>query len=272
MKDNDILIKTLGFIGGGNMAEAIIKGLLTRKILSPENIGVSDIAANRLDSMATTYGIRAVADNQSLVKKYDNVILAVKPQACQEALHNISLNRNKLIISIVAGLSIEALRMLIGKESRLIRTMPNTPALALEGMTALTPDASATEEDIVVAQAIFGSIGKTLTIEEKLMDVATAIGGSGPAYVFVMLESLADGGVKMGMPRAMALTFAAQTILGAATLYLQSGTHPAQLKDMVTSPGGTTIAGLHQLELGAFRASLMNAVEAAAKRSKELGA
>ena len=273
MTENVISGKKVAFIGAGNMAEALIKGLIDSKVIPPNQISASDILENRRQYISETHGIRCIEDNRQLVADADVVVLAVKPQVCQAVLGEVGpvLGASKLVLSIVAGVTAKTILSRVTEGTRVIRTIPNTPAMVMEGITGIATDGDVSKTDVNIAEAIFGTVGKTVTIEEKLMDAATGLSASGPAYIFVIIEALADGGVRMGIPRRTALTMAAQTILGSAKLYFESGKHPGELKDMVTSPGGTTIAGLHQLEAGGLRAALMNAVQAATLRSEELG-
>lgn len=265
--------KKIGFLGGGNMGEALIRGLLKTGLIPPEAIFVSDVRLQRLEQLGALYGIHALSDNALLVKRADVVILAVKPQIMAEVLREITpaLPQGRLVISIAAGVSTAVLRAHLPAGVRLIRVMPNTPALVLEGATAIARADGLEPGDLEVAQEIFSAVGKVVVLEEELMDAVTGLSGSGPAYVALVIEALADGGVKMGLDRATAMTLAAQTVLGAARLLIETGTHPGQLKDMVTSPGGTAIAGIHTLEVGGLRRTLMNAVERATLRSRELG-
>lgn len=265
--------KTLGFLGGGNMAEAIIKGLIANELLDPARIIASDPLSDRCAYLAETYGIEANGDNVSLVNKADVIVLAVKPQVTQKVLAEVGTHMGapKLMISVVAGVSIKTFAENVAEGTRIIRTIPNTPVTVMAGAVAIAADSPARPEDFEYTEAMFGAVGRTVRIDEKLIDTATGLSGSGPAFMFIMIEALADGGVNMGLTRDVALTLAAQTMMGAAKMFLESGIHPGRLKDMVTSPGGTTIAGLHQMEIGNVRASLMNAVEAATNRSKALG-
>jgi pyrroline-5-carboxylate reductase len=223
--------------------------------------------------MQTTYGINTLEDNAELVRGADILELAVKPQVAGSVLTHIGSQTDdtKLVISIVAGLTVAAMAAGLGTGTRIIRTVPNTPVFVGEGMVALASDGPARDEDYTAAEALFAPVARIVSIEEKLMDAALGVSGSGPAYGFLMIEALSDGGVKMGLPRHIALELAAQTLLGAAKMCLESGRHPGQLKDMVTSPGGTTIAALHKMEAGGVRSALMDAVEAATRRSQELG-
>jgi pyrroline-5-carboxylate reductase len=265
--------RRIGFIGAGNMAEAIIRGLLESEAVKPDHITASDVMPERLNYMQTTYGINTLADNAELVGGADILVLAVKPQVVGSVLTHIGprTDDTKLVISIVAGLTVAAMAAGLGAGTRIIRTVPNTPVFVGEGMVALASDGPARDEDYAVAEALFAPVARIVSIEEKLMDAALGVSGSGPAYGFLMIEALSDGGVKMGLPRHIALELAAQTLLGAAKMCLESGRHPGQLKDMVTSPGGTTIAALHKMEAGGVRSALMDAVEAATRRSEELG-
>ena len=265
--------RRIGFIGAGNMAEAIIRGLLESEAVKPDHITASDVMPERLNYMQTTYGINTLADNAELVGGADILVLAVKPQVAGSVLTHIGprTDDTKLVISIVAGLTVAVMAAGLGAGTRIIRTVPNTPVFVGEGMVALASDGPARDEDYAVAKALFAPVARIVSIEEKLMDAALGVSGSGPAYGFLMIEALSDGGVKMGLPRHIALELAAQTLLGAAKMCLESGRHPGQLKDMVTSPGGTTIAALHKMEAGGVRSALMDAVEAATRRSEELG-
>jgi pyrroline-5-carboxylate reductase len=265
--------KKIGFIGAGNMAEALIRGLTGSQTVDPQQITASDPLADRRAFMETTYGIGATADNQDLAKTADVLVLAVKPQVAAEVLALITpfTGPDKLVISVVAGLTTAVMQKALSTDTRIIRTVPNTPVFVGEGMVAIADDGPAHSEDDAVAEALFSPVARTALMPEKLMDAALGVSGSGPAYVFVMIEALADGGVKMGLPRETALTLAAQTLLGAAKMCLESGKHPGQLKDMVTSPAGTTIAALHRMEAAGVRSALIDAVEAAALRAAELG-
>jgi pyrroline-5-carboxylate reductase len=254
------------------MAEAMIGGLLSGQVCSAESIWATDPVAERQDHLKRQFGIRVGSANREAVAWADVVVLAVKPQTLQVVLSGLGSSlAHALVISIVAGVTIQSIAEQMAGAMRVVRAMPNTPALVREGMTALALGGAVSEDDSRMARTVFEAVGRVVLVEERLMDAVTGLSGSGPAYVFLAIESLADGGVKMGLPRQVAELLAAQTVLGAARLVLESGMHPAQLKDRVASPGGTTIAGLYQLEQGRFRATLMSAVEAATIRSKELG-
>lgn len=254
------------------MAEALIGGLLAAEAGEAASICATDPLAARRDLLKSRFGIQVCADNSDAIREADIVVLAVKPQAIQAVLDDVGQAlAGKLVLSIAAGVT----TAWIGERTRsprgIVRAMPNTPALVREGVTALAYRADLAADDLAAAQALFEAVGSVVSVEERLMDAVTGLSGSGPAYVFVAIEALADGGVKMGLPRATAELLAAQTVLGAARLVLESGEHPARLKDQVASPGGTTIAGLHRLEAGGLRSCLMAAVEAATNRSQELG-
>jgi pyrroline-5-carboxylate reductase len=265
--------KKVGIIGGGKMGGVLIQGMITRNIRAAEDIIVADIDRARLAVLRETYGIAVTEDSREVVKKGHILILAVKPQNMAEALDHVSRNVTvqKLVISIAAGIPIRFMEERLKKGVPIIRTMPNTPALVGVGMTALAAGRTVSEDDMTVARQIFDAVGRTVVVKEELIDAVTGLSGSGPAYAFIMIEALADGGVQMGLSRDVAVTLAAQTLLGASRLVLEGDKHTAQLKDMVTSPGGTTIAGLRALEEGKLRATLMAAVEAATLRSKALG-
>lgn len=266
------LTKNVAFIGGGQMAEAIIGGLLAGNVCRPDALWATDPVPARCDRLKSQFGVRVGSDNRQAAAWAEVVILAVKPQSLPVVLKEIGADlERKMVISIAAGVTIRVIGKQASSAKKIIRAMPNMPALVREGMTALAFGGGISEEDKAVARTIFETVGRVIPVEERLMDAVTGLSGSGPAYVFQAIEALADGGVKMGLPRQTAELLAAQTVLGAAKMVLESGEHPAKLKDRVASPGGTTIAGLHRLEQGGFRATLMGAVEAAAKRSEELG-
>jgi pyrroline-5-carboxylate reductase len=265
--------KTLAFLGAGNMAEALIKGLLRAEVAAPHELLCTDRRRERGEELTSRYGVRFTSDNGAAAREADLIVLSVKPQVMNHLLEEISpaLDARKLVISIAAGVPIEAIERKVGHGVRIVRTMPNTPALVGAGATALSAGSHATEEDLVQTKSLFDAIGKTVVVDEPLLDAVTGLSGSGPAYVFLVIEALSDAGVKVGLPRYTAQELAAQTVLGSAKLLIETGEHPGRLKDQVTSPGGTAIAGLHTLEAGGLRTTLMDAVEAATKRSKELG-
>jgi len=266
--------KRIGFVGAGNMATALIKGILKANLVTSDFVSASDVDIEKLDSLKSEYGINVIfKDNEKLVAESDIVILAIKPQIFDKILKEISskLDKSKLVISIAAGISTEYIENVVEKELKIIRAMPNTPALILEGATAIAPGTHAKEEDVRIAYKIFDAVGKVAVVDESQMDAVTGLSGSGPAYVFMIIEALSDAGVKMGLSRSVAMKLAAQTVMGAAKLQIDTDMHPGRLKDMVTSPGGTAIAGIHTLEQGGLRTTLINAVESATMRSIELG-
>lgn len=268
-----LMDKKIAFLGGGNMAEALIKGLIAAGAARPEQVLVTDISADRLAHLKNAYGILPQKNNSGAVREAEVVILCVKPQVIEKVLAEIApaIDGKKLVISIAAGISIAKIEKALKDGARVVRVMPNTPALVLAGAAALARGGHATIDDVALAQDIFNAVGRAVVVEEKLMDAVTGLSGSGPAYVFMIIDALSDAGVKAGLPRPLALELAAQTVYGSAKMVLETKEHPGKLRDMVTSPGGTTIEGLHALEKGKFRATLMNAVEAATARSKELG-
>jgi pyrroline-5-carboxylate reductase len=261
-------------LGTGNMGEALVSGLVSSGSARAEEIICTDIREERLAEMRKRYGVRTTTDNLEAVAASEVVIYAVKPQLMAEVLKETAelLDMSKLIISIAAGVPLRAIESLLNKELRLIRVMPNIAALVKESATALAAGKHAGKEDIELAMTIFNSVGKAVFLRENyLMDAITGLSGSGPAYIFIIVDALADAGVKMGLARKDAQFLAAQTVMGAAKMLMETGEHPGQLKDRVTSPGGTAIAGIHTLEKGGLRTTLINAVEAATQRSKELG-
>lgn len=263
----------IAFLGGGNMAEALIKGMLAAGVVKSDGMIVNDVSPDRMAYLEKSFGIKAQSSQKDAVTAAGIILLCVKPQIIDAVLAKIEpvIDATKLVISIAAGVTIARIEKVLASGTRVIRVMPNTPALVLSGAAGIAAGKSATVTDIMTAQSIFGAVGRAVVVEEKLMDAVTGLSGSGPAYVFTIIEALSDAGVKQGIPRALSLELAAQTVYGAAKMVLETGEHPGKLRDMVTSPGGTTIEGLHALEKGKLRAVLMNAVEAATLRSKELG-
>ncbi len=265
--------KTLAFLGGGNMSDALIAGLLQAGTARPEQIIATDILPDRRDHLKSRYRVKTTGDNREAAGLANIMILSVEPQVLDEVLEDIQpvVSADCLILSVAAGYPIARVASHLKAVTRIVRAMPNTPSTVREAVTALTFNHGLSTDDQNTARTVFESVGKVVVVEERLMDAVTGLSGSGPAYVYVMIEALADGGVKMGLPRHVAELLAAQTVLGAARMMIESGEHPGRLKDRVASPGGTTIAGLYQLEKGRLRAALISAVEAAAKRSAELG-
>jgi len=265
--------KKICFIGSGNMGEALISGLVSNATL-PDHIMCTDVREDTLARIAETYGVKTSADNQAAIQSSDIVIFSVKPQILARVLSQTAecLDMSKLIISIAAGVPLAAIEACTKKELRLIRVMPNIAAFVKESASAIAAGKNAGPEDIELAKAIFDSVGESVFIDENnLMDAITGLSGSGPAYIFMIVDAMADAGVKMGLSRQDALFLSMQTVLGSAKVLLETKEHPGALKDRVTSPGGTAIAGIHTLEKGGLRTTLINAVEAATNRSKELG-
>jgi pyrroline-5-carboxylate reductase len=267
-------LQKLGFLGAGNMAGALIRGLLQAGVVKPAGILASDVRAEHLEELKAAHGIRVTTDNHALVAASRVLVLSVKPQVIDKVLTAVGseVKPGTLVVSIAAGVPIAALEARLPPGTRVVRSMPNVAALALAGATAIAAGTHATAEDLAIATALFEATGRVVTLDESLMDAVTGLSGSGPAYVMLIVEALADGGVKVGLHRDTALLLAAQTVFGATKLLLDTGEHPGRLKDMVTSPGGTAIAGLHTLESGALRKTLMDAVESATARAGELGA
>ena len=266
--------KKIAIIGTGNMGEALVSGLIGSGSSKPKNIICSDVRKEKLDKIKSRYKVRTTTSNLKAVSEADIIIYAVKPQLMASVLIETGskLDMSKLVISIAAGVPLAAMESCISKDLRLIRVMPNIAAFVKEAASAIAAGAHATKEDVSLAMEIFSSIGKCIFLKENyLMDAITGLSGSGPAYIFLIVDALADAGVKMGLSRQDSLLLAAQTVLGAAKLLIETQEHPGQLKDKVTSPGGTAIAGLATLESGGLRTTLINAVEAATNRSKELG-
>jgi pyrroline-5-carboxylate reductase len=265
--------RKIAFLGAGNMAGALIKGLLHANACTPGEIFAVDVRPERLEELGALHGVRVGRDLAEATAWADIVVLATKPQVFDRVLPIVAaaLRPETLVVSIAAGVPIEAIEARFAAGTRVVRTMPNTPALVDAGATAIAPGTHASDEDLALARRIFDSVGITVVLEEALLDAVTGLSGSGPAYIFLIIEALADAGVKVGLHRDSAQLLAAQTVLGSAKLLIETGEHPGRLKDMVTSPGGTAIAGLHTLEAGGLRTTLINAVETATARSRELG-
>ena len=263
---------SLSFIGAGNMAEAMIRGLLRGKVFAPGDVVASGPRAERMRELGDAYGIRTTTSNREAASARI-VVLSVKPQILSSVLEEIAgaIDPEALVISIAAGVPVAAIQSRLAGGTRVVRAMPNTPALVDAAATAIAGGEHARASDLDDAKKIFDSIGITVILDESLLDAVTGLSGSGPAYVFLILEALSDAGVKVGLSRRTAQLLAAQTVLGSAKLLIETNEHPGRLKDMVTSPGGTAITGLHTLEHGGVRTTLMNAVEAATRRSRELG-
>jgi pyrroline-5-carboxylate reductase len=263
----------VGFIGSGRMATALARGLISSGFVMADDVVASDVFPAARESFHAETGARTVETNADVIADSDVLFLAVKPQQMRNVLDGISslLDARHLVISIAAGLPLSFYEAKLGTSRRIIRVMPNTPCLVGETAAGFSAGSSATAQDSKLVASLLGTVGLAVQVDEKLLDAVTGLSGSGPAYVYQMIEALSDGGVRVGLPRDVATKLAAQTVLGAAKMVLETGQHPGALKDAVTSPGGTTIAGIHALERGGLRATLMNAVEAATHRSKELG-
>lgn len=266
--------KIVGFIGAGNMGEVLIRGLIQSGKVKASDIIASDVNRGRMQYISDTYGVRTTTSNVEVVESASIVIIAVKPQNIDDLLDELSHSSHEghLFISIVAGITTERLAAKMHHKSGIIRVMPNAPASVLAGIAALYPGRNISPEDLQRATSIFECVGRTVVIRnESLMDVVTGLSGSGPAFVFLVIESLSDAGVQLGISRKESSLLAAQTVYGAAKMLLETGRHPSELKDIVATPGGTTFAGLKMLEKGNFRSTIMDAVEAATARSRELG-
>ena len=265
--------KNVGMIGAGNMAGALIRGLLASGTVDPARVRVSDVRKERLDELSKLHGIGTTQDNAELVAWADLLVLSVKPQVIDRVLDEIggSIRADTLVISIAAGVPIRSIESRLHTGVRVVRARPTTASCVLAGATGIAPGAHATDEDVALAKTLFDATGRSVVLDESLIDAVTGLSGSGPAYVMLMIEAMADGGVKVGLHRDTALLLAAQTVYGSAKLLLDTGEHPGRLKDMVTSPGGTAIAGLHTLEAGGLRRTLIDAVESATLRATQLG-
>jgi pyrroline-5-carboxylate reductase len=263
----------IGFLGTGQMATALARGWLAAGLAEVVRTLGSDPLPRAREAFGQATGARTTAQNLEVVAASEVLVLAVKPQAMGKLLAEIrpAVGTQHLVVSIAAGITLRQLAEGLGSERRLIRVMPNTPCLLGASASGFSPGEAATAEDAALVQRLLDAVGRAFRLPEHLLDAVTGLSGSGPAFVYVMIEALSDGGVRVGLPRDVATALAAQTVLGAARMVLETGTHPGALKDMVASPGGTTIAGLHALERGGVRGALMDAVEAATLRATELG-
>jgi pyrroline-5-carboxylate reductase len=265
--------KKIGFIGGGAMAEALIRGISGVGLVDITSLYVADASEKRRAFLRQALEIQTFSANVQLLQNADIIFLTVKPQIVETVLQEVgaTLRIDQLVVSIAAGVTIETLEKNLPTGTPVVRVMPNTPVLVREGAAAVAVGQYATKEHAEIVETIFNAVGRVAIIQEDLMDAVTGLSGSGPAYACMIVEALADGGVRMGLPRSTALLLAAQTLLGTAKMLLETEQHPGILRDMVASPGGTTIAGIHALEEGGLRAALINAVVAGAERSRELG-
>jgi len=264
---------TIGFLGAGKMATALAKGFIQAKLVTARQVIASDLVESARDAFAREVGAKTTGFNPDVVGLASVLVLSVKPDQVDSVLGEISrhLEERHLVISIAAGIPLERLESHLSEQARVIRVMPNTPALVGCSASAYALGKSATVEDGQLAQKLFSAVGVAYQVKESLLDAVTGLSGSGPAYAYLMIEALSDGGVAAGLPRDVATRLAAQTLLGSAKMVLETGLHPGALKDMVTSPGGTTIEGIHELEKGMVRGALINAVRAAAAKAKKLG-
>lgn len=262
----------IGFIGSGNMAMAMLGGILRSNLVQPNQVILSNPSQSKVDNLTQKYGVQGTIANQDVASSVEILILAVKPNLFPKIINEIknSVNESTIIVSIAAGQTIEMIESAFGRPIKLVRTMPNTPALVGEGMSAIMPNNQMNEQEISKVIEIFNSFGKCEIISESLVDAVVAVSGSSPAYVYVMIEAMADAAVLQGMTRQMAYQFASQAVLGAAKMVLETGIHPGILKDQVCSPGGTTIEAIISLEKSGFRGDLMTAMESCANKSKEM--
>ncbi|AMD95483.1 pyrroline-5-carboxylate reductase [Leptotrichia sp. oral taxon 847] len=262
----------IGFIGTGNMGSSIIKGILSSKFEKNENINIFDLDKDKVNNLVKEYGVNAVNSEKELAENSDIIVLSVKPHIIPVVLKNLSENVKKdtIILTIAAGISISVIENALGEDKKVVRTMPNTPAQVLSGMTAVTFNKNIENSEKEIIFNFLNSFGKSVEIEEKLMHAYTGISGSLPAYVYMFMEALADGGVLCGMPRDKAYKIVAQAVAGSAKMLLETGKHPGQLKDEVCSPAGTTIEAVRVLENGNFRGNVIGAVVACTEKSKEM--
>lgn len=268
----DTAERQIGFLGAGRMATALAKGWLRAGLVRADSCRASDPLASARQAFAAETGCSAVPDTCAVAAASEVLVLAVKPQSMPALLEEIrSSVTGRLVVSIAAGIPLRQLAAALGPGCRLVRVMPNTPCLIGSSASAYSPGDNAAAEDIALVDRLLSAVGVAFRLPESLLDAVTGLSGSGPAFVYLMIEALSDGGVRVGLPRDVATVLAAQTVLGAAKMVLETRSHPGVLKDMVASPGGTTIAGLHVLERGGVRGALMDAVEAATRRAIELG-
>jgi len=262
----------VGFVVAGMMAGAMIRGLVTSATCTADNMIASDAYRPCLDTLAADLKMKVTDENTEVATSADVVFIATKPQQVQDVCASIGKSgANPIVVSIAAGVTLDSLAGWLPSGCRIVRVMPNTPAMVGELAAGYAPNAACSDADAALVGSILGALGTAFKVKESDLDAVTGLSGSGPAYVFQFIEALSDGGVRAGLTRPVATQLAAKTVRGAATMVLQTGKHPGELKDQVTSPGGTTIAGVHALEMGGMRAAVMNAVVAATERSRELG-
>ncbi|MGN0409939.1 MAG: pyrroline-5-carboxylate reductase [Candidatus Fimousia sp.] len=261
----------LGFIGCGNMASAMIGGIVENQILHSEQIIASNRSEGKLKAIQQQYGIDVTTDNITVATEAEIIVLAVKPIFYEDVIKEIAKNvkKSQIIVTIAPGIDLERIGYLFGQDMKIVRTMPNTPATVGEGMTAACYNEYMTQEEVTEVCRILDGFGKTELVPERLMDAVVAVSGSSPAYIYILIEAMADAAVAEGMPRDQAYRFAAQSVLGSAKMVLETGKHPGELKDMVCSPGGTTIAAVQELERTGFRSSIMEAMKVCADKCKK---
>jgi pyrroline-5-carboxylate reductase len=267
-----MLDKKIGFIGSGNMGRAMIGGIISSGLVPASHLIASAKTQATLDTLSEQYGIRTTLDNETVAVESDIIFLAVKPYLYETVIKEIkdSVTDDKIIVAIAAGQTISRIESLFSKDIKLVRTMPNTPAMVQEAMSAITPNEHITEEETKMVVSLFESFGKAEIVPESLMDAVVGVSGSSPAYVYMFIEAMADAAVNDGMPRAQAYKFAAQSVLGAAKMVLETGIHPGELKDAVCSPAGTTIAAVAKLEEGSFRSTVIAAQNACSEKSRAM--
>ena len=263
-----------GFLGAGRMATALARAWTAAGRLSPDLVLASDPSQTARDAFQRESGCPVTAENRAVARHADLLVLAVKPQtlaAVLDEVRDLVESSGPLVVSIAAGVTLSQLQASLSPKARLVRVMPNTPCLVNASASGFSAGTHATPEDVSLVQTLLDTVGRAFPLPEHLLDAVTGLSGSGPAFVYLVVEAMADGGVKSGLPRDVALALAAQTVLGAAKMVLETGRHPGALKDDVASPAGTTIAGLHALERAAVRGAFIDAVEAASRRATELG-
>jgi pyrroline-5-carboxylate reductase len=265
--------QSIGFIGGGNMGEALIRGLLAASLFSADRVFAFDVIESRVQYLEKEFGIKARRDIAQLAQDSSIIIIAVKPQTIADVLNTLAdhLARKPLIVSIAAGVALSTLEQRLPENTAVVRVMPNAPALVQQAASALSRGRAVSDAQMAMSLSLFRAVGKAVEIDEKLMDAVTGLSGSGPAYVLLMIEALIDSGVLLGLPRQAARDLVVQTVAGTCKLLETTGKHPAELRDVITSPGGTTIHGLQVLESCSVRGALLECVEAATRRSAELG-
>ena len=271
-KDFQSRVRKLALIGAGKLGEGLLSGMLSAQLVPAGRVTATVAHQPRADYLADKYGVKAHTDNRQAIAGANLVLIGLKPQQVKGFLHDVrkELRKDALLISAAASVTTVLIERELGHPARVVRAMPNTPCLIRQGMTAIARGKHATEEDVKIAREIFASMGRVVVVDEKHMDAITGLSASGPAYVYMIIESLAEAGVKLGLPRELSTELSAQTLLGASTLVLQTGEHPAKLKDFVTTPAGCTIDGLLELEEGGLRVTLIKAVVRAAERARQL--